>query len=226
MILIHVLICYSQNFSQSNFSWLFFYSSRFYFLSFFDINSFIDNREMRLSVLQRAKKFRSLEWLDKIDKNREPRVLIWWSLLNSFYFNLYRFWEHICHDLFCILWCCRRGYDFDLRLDMLFSEFHTIKLLLTLLLLIKILFCIIFWYNSIFDNWEMCLSILLWAKKFRCLEWLDKMDQNRERIIMSCSLLFLFIFWLWFQDVQIEFWTCLIWWSLLNSSRFKKFFYY
>jgi hypothetical protein len=108
---------------------------------------FFGNREMHLSVLQRAKKFRCLEWLDKMDKNLEPIILIWWSLVNSFCFNLYRFRENIFHNLLFILWCCRRGYDFDSRLDMLFSEFLAIKLLLTLLLLITILFFIIFWYK-------------------------------------------------------------------------------
>ncbi|WJX61291.1 Actin-related protein 2, variant 3 [Trifolium repens] len=37
----------------------------------------------------------------------------------------------------------RRGYDFDLHLNMFFPEFRTIKLLWTLLLLIKILFCLL-----------------------------------------------------------------------------------
>jgi hypothetical protein len=151
---------------------------------------------MCLSVLQQTKKFRCLEWLDKLDKNMEPIVLISWSLVNSFGFNLCRFQEHIFHDSLFILWCCRRGYDFDLRLDMLFPEFHTIKLLWTLLLLIKILFCIIFQYYSFFDNREMCLSVLQQAKKFRCLEWLDKIDKNMKPWV-------------------------LIWWSLVNSFCFN-----
>jgi hypothetical protein len=79
---------------------------------------------------------------------------------------------------------------------MLFSEFHTIKLLWTLLLLIKILFCIIFQYYSFFDNREMCLSVLQQAKKFRCLEWLDKPDKNMKPWV-------------------------LIWWSLVNYFRFN-----
>jgi hypothetical protein len=86
---------------------------------------------------------------------------IWWSLVNSFCFNLYRFWEHIFHNLLFILWCCRRGYDFDLRLDLLCSEFHAIKLLSTLYFLFftsRFYFLSFFDINSFIDNREMHLS--------------------------------------------------------------------